>query len=130
MALQEISNRKVRKACAGTGLDLLRAMRHSNNLWFGWVREEEGHWHVAIDPATWEWEYEPGCGFSSCRENTYGPGVLPSDASVIAAHDQIVEERRAIAARKEEEWQDFASQWKRGTEAWLASLGESEEPPK
>jgi hypothetical protein len=120
MSPQPISERKIRQAARETGLPLIQAMRHSNNLWFGWVREGEGHWHVEIQPKTWEWEYHPECGFSSCRENTYGPGVVPNDPSVIAAHERAEEERRAVAVRADEEWHEVATQWKQATEEWLA----------
>ena len=116
MGLQAISERKVRRAASETGLPIFRAMRHSNNLWFGWVREGDSHWHVEIDPATWDWEYEPGCQFSSCREN---PGTTPSDPAVVAEHERREAERRMQRERKDVEAAAFIAAWTEQTKEWL-----------
>lgn len=129
MGLQKISERKVRRAATETGIPIFRAARHSNNLWFGWVREGDGHWHVNIYPPYWAWEYEPGCRFSSCSSGVHGAAVLPHP-DIIAAHERAVEKRREDAAQSEREWQTFAAQWKLGTEEWLASLESEGAAPK
>ena len=116
MGLQSIGERKVRRAASETGLSLFRAMRHSNNLWFGWVCEGDSHWHVRIDPASWDWEYEPGCQFSSCREN---PGTVPSDPTVVQEHERRESARQVEQERKDAEFQDFAQIWATETQKWL-----------
>ena len=117
MGLQSISERKVRNAASETRLPLFRAMRHSNNLWFGWVREGESHWHVVIDPATWDWEYDPGCQFSSCCEN---PGTVPSDPAIVAEHERREAERKAERERREAEAQEFITAWTQVTQEQLS----------
>ena len=118
MGLQSISEKKVRKAVSETGLDLIRVMRHSNHLWFGWVREGEGHWHARIDPSTWEWAYEPGHQFSSCREGTYGPGVVPSQ-QIVEAYERLEQARLEELARKDAEAVEMIAAWTEATQAWL-----------
>lgn len=120
MGLQEISERKVGQAAHQTGLPLFRAMRHSNHLWFGWVREGDGHWHVEIDPSDWDWEYEPGCQFSSCAQGTHGPGVIPSDSSVVEEHERREEVRRADRVRRDEKAATFIREVYEGTQKWIA----------
>ena len=122
MGLQETSERKVRKASSETGLPLIRAMRHSNNLWFGWVREGEGHWHVGIDPSTWEWGYLPGCGFSSCPAGTYGPGVLPPP-DVLEKYERQEREWAEVQEQKDAAAAEFIATWTEETRKWLESKG-------
>ena len=74
MGVQLISDRKMRIAAGMTGLGLFRVLRHSNRLWFGFVARGKGHWHVIIDPLTWEWSVDESA-FSSCDD--YGPHVDP-----------------------------------------------------
>ncbi len=118
MGLQSISERKLRKATSETGLPLIRVMRHSNHLWFGWVREGDGHWHVDINPFTWKWDYEPGCGFSSCSQGTYGPSVLPS-AEIVAEYERRVQARREEIERKNSEAAAFIEAYAEGTQTWV-----------
>lgn len=120
MGLQAISERKVRRAASKTGLPLIRAMRHSNNLWFGWVREGEGHWHVTIDPVDWDWEYEPGCQFSSCSQGTHGPGVTPMDKSIVEAQQRRMLKRAQERAKKDADAAAFVQAWTEETQKWLA----------
>jgi hypothetical protein len=119
MSLQTISDRKLRQAANATGLPLIRAMRHSNHLWFGWVAKDGGHWHVEINPSTWEWEYDEGCQFSSCRESVYGPRVDP-DPEIVSAQAVLDQARAAERAQKDKEAGEFVEMWKTETERWLA----------
>lgn len=93
-------------------------MRHSNHLWFGWVAKGSGHWHVAIDPATWEWEYRDRCGFSSCSEGKHGPRVEP-DQEIVDAQAQLDATRVERRAQAERESDEFVAMWKAETERWL-----------
>lgn len=77
MSVQLVSEKKLRQAASMTGLPLIRVLRHSNRHWFGFVRRGEGHWHVAINPVTWEWTTKTESAFSSCE--TYGPHVDPPE---------------------------------------------------
>ena len=80
MSLQLVGEKKSREASEKTGLNLVRVLRHSNDLWFGIVRTDEGHWHVRIAPSTWEWSLGDGC-FSSCvqEDQPWGPLVEPPE---------------------------------------------------
>lgn len=97
MGLQEISDKKVRQARIMTGLRLIRCMRHSNDLWYGWVRDGAGHWHVRINPKTWSWRVDRNGGFASCAEKLYGPDVDPPRAflelSSMAARAELMQAR-------------------------------------
>ena len=77
MGVQLVSEKKTREAASMTGLALIRVLRHSNRYWFGFVRRGKGHWHVAIDPVTWEWTTETESAFSSCEK--YGDHVDPPE---------------------------------------------------
>lgn len=123
MGLQSISERKLRRASSETGLPLIRAMRHSNHLWFGWVREGDGHWHVAIDPSTWGWDYEPGCGFSSCSKGTHGPAVLPS-AEIVEEHERRERLREEELERKDAEAAAFVEMFTEETQKWMDAKAE------
>lgn len=79
MGVQLVGEKKVREAARMTGLPIFRVLRHSNRLWYGFVSEGEGHWHVRIDPVTWAWTLGDGA-FSSCSEGTWGPHVDPPEA--------------------------------------------------
>lgn len=111
MGLQEVGKKKTREAAARTGLPIFRVMRHSNHLWFGWVREGQSHWHVEIDPATWDWEYDPGCGFSSCQSGEHGPSVIPDDA-IVEEHQRRKAARQAERERKDAEFSAFGQMWR------------------
>lgn len=76
MGVQAIGEKKVRLAAQMTGLPLFRCLRHSNRLWYGFVRKDGGHWHVRIDPLTWEWSLGDGA-FSSCADGLHGDHVAP-----------------------------------------------------
>ena len=78
MGLQLVGEKKSKEATEQTGLNLIRVLRHSNDLWFGIVKHGDGHFHVKIAPTTWEWSVDPGC-FSSCVEEDepWGPSVEP-----------------------------------------------------
>lgn len=128
MGLQAISERKVRKAVAKTGLPIFRAMRHSNDLWFGWVCEGDGHWHVEINPKDWDWEYAPGCGFSSCSTGEHGPRMLPADSSIVEEHERRESERQTRREFNEAHFQETARIWAEVTRKQFGL--ESEEPPK
>lgn len=86
MGVQEIGPAKTRRAARETGLPIFRALRGSNRHWYGFVREGEGHYHIELDPETWEWwlaEDAPyaagrkGCHFTSCGEGQWEPLVDP-----------------------------------------------------
>jgi len=123
VGLQDIGKKKVQDARRGTHLNIIRLMRHSNRLWFGWVQEREGHWHVEIDPVTWDWDYHPRCGFSSCRDNTYGPGVVPSDPHVLERHQERAEERIAAGEEKAARQEEMIDAYTKATKEQFEALG-------
>lgn len=76
MGVQQIGGKKTRQAAMMTGLPIFRALRHSNRLWYGFVKSGIGHWHIRLDPITWAWQLSDG-SFSSCHNGEWGPHVDP-----------------------------------------------------
>ena len=77
MGVQIVGEKKTREAASKTGLPIVRALRHSNRHWFCFCQAEAGHWHVAVDPVTWEWTLRTESAFTSCAR--YGPHVSPPE---------------------------------------------------
>jgi hypothetical protein len=77
MSVQPVNDRNLRRAVAGTGLTRLsRVLRHRNDQWLGRVETDEGHFHVLIDPRTWDWEVDdPPMHFASCDLAGHWPAV-------------------------------------------------------